>query len=54
VHGPTLYAARGQNTSVSGLAADNLFSDGTDYQMATVGGDVASGYTASLTVGIAA
>lgn len=54
VYGSTLYAARGQNTSVSGFAADNVFSDGTAYQMATVSGDVASGYSASLTVGIAA
>jgi hypothetical protein len=49
-----LYAARGQDSSVTSVAADNAFSDGTSYQMATLTGDLTSGYTANLTVGIAA
>ena len=49
-----LYAARGQNTSVTSFSADGVFSDGTTYQMATITGDLTSGYTATLTVGIAA
>lgn len=54
VHDSALYAARGQNTSVTSFSADNVFSDGTSYQMATLTGAVATGYTATLTVGIAA
>jgi len=54
VYNSTLYAARGQNTSVASFSADGVFSDGTTYQMATITGDLTSGYTATLTVGIAA
>jgi protocatechuate 3,4-dioxygenase beta subunit len=54
VYASSLYAARGQNTSVTSFAADNVFSDGTTYQMASVSGSVASGLVASLNVGIAA
>jgi len=45
---------RGQNSSVTSFAADNVFSDSTNDQMATLTGDVTAGYTARLTVGIAA
>ena len=45
---------RGQNTSVADFAADNVFRDGTSLQMATASGSVAAGYSAALTVGIAA
>jgi protocatechuate 3,4-dioxygenase beta subunit len=48
------YAARGQNTSVASFAQDMVFADGTTYQLANVAGDVASGYVATLTVGVAA
>ena len=44
------YAAHGQNTTSN--ATDNVFSDGTSTEMATVGGDVTSGYAASLTVSV--
>jgi protocatechuate 3,4-dioxygenase beta subunit len=54
VYNSTLYAARGQNTSVASFAADNVFSDGTEFQLATVTGDITNGYTATLTVGVAA
>jgi len=54
VYNSTLYAAHGQNTSVTSFAQGNVFSDGTTYEMATIAGDVASGYVATLTLGIAA
>jgi protocatechuate 3,4-dioxygenase beta subunit len=47
------YAAKGPNTSVPTFADDNVFSDGTQYQLAAATGDPASGYTATLAVGIA-
>jgi len=52
VYASALYT-KGQNTSVGSFAADNVFSDGTAYQMAAVSGDVSAGYAASLTVTIA-
>lgn len=54
VYSSTLYASRGQNTSVTSFAADNVFSDGTEFQLATVTGSVADGYTVTLTVGVRA
>lgn len=54
VYASSLYAAHGQNTSVSTNAADNVFSDGTSLQMLSLTGDVNSGFVASLTLGIAA
>ena len=54
VYNSTLYAAHGQNTSVTSFAQDNVFSDGTTYEMVSISGDVANGYVATLTVGIAA
>jgi len=54
VYNSTLYAAHGQNTSVTSFAQDNVFSDGTTYEMATIAGDVSNGYVATLTLGIAA
>jgi protocatechuate 3,4-dioxygenase beta subunit/uncharacterized membrane protein len=52
VYASALYT-KGQNSSVTSFAADNVFSDGTTYQMASISGDTASGYNASLTVTIA-
>ncbi|MFT3818848.1 MAG: cadherin-like beta sandwich domain-containing protein [Rubrivivax sp.] len=52
VYASALYT-KGQNSSVTSFAADNVFSDGTTYQMAAVSGDTGSGYAASLTVTIA-
>ncbi|HEY9102777.1 cadherin-like beta sandwich domain-containing protein, partial [Chitinimonas sp.] len=54
VYASTLYAAHGQNTSVPSNAGDNVFSDGTTYQMLTLSGDVSSGFVATLHLGIAA
>jgi protocatechuate 3,4-dioxygenase beta subunit len=44
------YAVHGQNTTRN--ATDNVFSDGTQYEMATLTGSAVAGFTATLTVGI--
>ena len=54
-----VYATTGYSQSVTNLArisfaSDNVFSDGTELQMATVTGSVSEGYVASLTVGVSA
>ena len=51
------YASSGYASSVRNLgrisyATDNVFSDGTALQMASVTGNAAQGYTATLTVGV--
>ena len=51
------YTSSGYTSSVSNLArisyaTDNVFSDGTTLQMATVSGTAAQGYSATLTVGV--
>lgn len=48
------YGNSAANFAAIGFASDNVFSDGTDLQMATMSGSVAAGYSATLTVGIAA
>jgi protocatechuate 3,4-dioxygenase beta subunit len=50
--GTGVYAAKGQSTTSN--ASDNVFSDGTQTEMATLTGDTTSGYTAALTVGVSA
>lgn len=52
VYNSALYT-KGQNTSVRTFAADNVFSDGVEYQLATITGSVADGLVAELEVGIA-
>jgi protocatechuate 3,4-dioxygenase beta subunit len=52
VNTSTLYVANGQNPIVN-FSQDNVFSDSVDLQLATVTGDVTSGYEAALTIGIA-
>ncbi len=52
IYATALYP-RGQNTSVTSFAQDNVFSDGVEYQMATMTGDTSNGYIAYLTIGIA-
>ena len=54
VYNSSLYVGHGQNTSVTSFAADNVFSDGTTYQMLSLTGDAANGYAATIKVGIAA
>lgn len=52
VYETSLYT-KGQNTSVTSFAADNVFSDGVEYQLATISGNVTDGLIAELEVGIA-
>lgn len=53
VYNSALYAARGQNTSVASFAQDNVFSDGTTYQMASLTGGIEQGLVAALVVSVA-
>lgn len=53
VYNSSLYASRGQNTSVTTFASDNVFRDGTTYQLANVAGSTSTGYVATLIVGVA-
>jgi protocatechuate 3,4-dioxygenase beta subunit len=53
VYDSALYKAHGQNSSVSSFSQDNVFSDGTTGEMLTLTGDASSGYTATLTAGVA-
>ena len=45
-----VYASKGQNSTTN--ASDNVFSDGTQSELATLSGDATSGYTATLTIGV--
>ena len=45
-----VYASHGQNSTSN--AGDNVFSDGTQSELATLSGDTTSGYTATLTIGV--
>ncbi len=51
VYATGVYAAKGQNSTTN--ASDNVFSDGTTNELATLTGNTTSGYTATLTIGIA-
>jgi protocatechuate 3,4-dioxygenase beta subunit len=50
VYASGVYASKGQSSTTN--ASDNVFSDGTQGEMATLTGSTASGYTATLQVGI--
>jgi protocatechuate 3,4-dioxygenase beta subunit len=52
VYATGVYASKGQSPTTNG--GDNVFSDGTQYEMAALSGDTTSGYTATLTIGISA
>ncbi|MGW4214192.1 dioxygenase family protein [Lentzea sp. NPDC004789] len=52
VYGTTGYTQSVQNLSRTSLKQDMVFRDGVDHQMATMSGDVRSGYTASLTFAV--
>lgn len=52
VYSSALYT-KGQNSSVTSFAADNIFSDGTGTEMLSISGDTSTGYNGSLTVSIA-
>lgn len=51
VYNTSLYS-KGQNTSVTAFERDNVFSDGVEYQMASVTGNLNDGYIAELEVGL--
>jgi hypothetical protein len=44
-------ASHGQNSTTN--SRDNVFADGTDHELAALAGDTTTGYTATLTVGVA-
>lgn len=46
------YASKGPNTSVVSFSEDNVFSDGTQYQLASVTGGADARYIATLLVGV--
>jgi protocatechuate 3,4-dioxygenase beta subunit len=50
VYASGVYASKGQNSTTN--ASDMVFSDGTQNELATLTGSTASGYTATLTIGI--
>lgn len=52
VYNVSPYSTHGQNTSVSSISSDGIFSDGYSTQIATVTGSVGSGLSASLNVGV--
>jgi protocatechuate 3,4-dioxygenase beta subunit len=52
VYGTTGYTQSVQNLSRTSLKQDMVFRDGVDHQMATMSGNVRSGYTASLTFAV--
>jgi len=46
------YASSVRNLARISIASDNVFSDGTALQMASMSGDMVNGYVATLTVGV--
>jgi protocatechuate 3,4-dioxygenase beta subunit len=50
VYSSGVYASKGRNPTSN--ASDNVFSDGTQLELATLTGNTSSGYTASLTIGV--
>ena len=48
------YSASAANLGKISFASDNVFSDGVSSQMATLSGNVAQGYTGSLSIGLPA
>jgi len=51
VYATGVYAPKGQNPTTN--SGDMVFSDGTQREMATLTGNTSSGYTATLTIGVA-
>jgi hypothetical protein len=50
VYASGVYASKGQNATTN--ASDMVFSDSTQNELATLTGSTASGYTATLTIGV--
>ena len=53
VYATSGYGNSAANLSAISFASDNVFSDGTELQMASISGTTSNGYSASLVVGIA-
>jgi hypothetical protein len=51
VYRTATYASHGQNSTTN--SRDNVFADGIDHELAALAGDTTTGYTATLTVGVA-
>lgn len=54
VYTDSRYSASVRNLAQISFATDNVFSDGTSLQMATVTGNLTEGYVASLTINVSA
>jgi len=52
VYSDSRYSASVRNLAQISFATDNVFSDGTSLQMATVSGNLRDGYVASLTINV--
>lgn len=52
VYADTTYSGSAANLARTSLSSDNVFSDGTSLQLASVTGSNGAGYVASLTVGV--
>jgi len=52
VYATTAYATSSRNLATISYATDNVFSDGTSLQMASVSGDPVNGYVVTLTIGV--
>lgn len=52
VYATSGYTASQTNYPRTPISRDNVFNDGWDHQMAAVSGSAASGYTATLTIGV--
>ena len=52
VYATTAYATSSRNLASMSYATDNVFSDGTSLQMASVSGDPINGYVVTLTIGV--
>lgn len=52
IYATSAYASSARNLSSISYATDNVFSDGTTLQMASVSGDPVNGYVVTLTIGV--
>jgi len=52
IYATTAYATSSRNLASMSYATDNVFSDGTSLQMASVSGDPVGGYVVTLTIGV--
>jgi protocatechuate 3,4-dioxygenase beta subunit len=52
VYATSTYASSARNLAGISYATDNVFSDGTSLQMASVSGDPVNGYVVTLTIGV--